>query len=383
MKRIYNICPYTYYRNEQFMKDCVLLPYSFSKLYDIQTVIVTAKKEEFIYHKLLPGLIIDIAPAAETPKKWTEFACDYIRKNYRLIDMLFCFGSYETNQAIIPLYKSLRPEGRVILKLDINSGWADRLSLSIPELRAMYENCDLITCESKRMKKLLSEKWPYRIEYVVNGYLDDITPIPHIAYKDKENTILTVGRLGIREKANHILVEAFIRCADRYPKWKLKLVGSIEAGFADYMDNVYKSYPHLKDRIILTGKILDKQILNEEYKRAKIFALTSIVEGGTPNVFSEAARNGCYMISSDIDAADEMTNWGRCGKKFKINDIDGLVQIFDEVLDDGFEPMMNKTCDNIQNYHRRYFDYKVMARKLMHLLKLSKMDQRKEGDGQL
>ena len=198
MKRIYNISPYTYYSNEQFMKDCVLLPYTFSKIFDIQTVIVTAKKEEFTYLGFLPGLVVDIVPATETPKQWVEFACDYVRRHYHLIDILFCFGSYETNQHIIPLYKSLRPEGKVILKLDINSDWADRLSLAIPELRAMYENCDLITCETKRRKRFLSEKWPYRIEYIVNGYMEDITPLQHISYEDKENIILTVGRLGTK-----------------------------------------------------------------------------------------------------------------------------------------------------------------------------------------
>jgi glycosyltransferase involved in cell wall biosynthesis len=362
------------------MKDCILIPYTFSRLYDIQTVIVTAKREEFIYLSNLPGLMVDIAPAAETARQWTEFACEYVRQNYSIIDILFCFGSYETNQRIIPLYKSLRPDGRVILKLDINSGWADRLSLSIPELRVMYENCDIITCESKRMKRLLSKKWPYRIEYVVNGYLEDISPLKYVPYDDKENVIITVGRIGTQQKANHILVEAFARCADRYPKWRLKLIGSIEADFKEYMNEFYKTYPHLKDRVILTGKILDKQILNEEYRRAKIFALTSTYEGGSPNVFSEAARNGCYMISSDIDAADEMTNWGKCGRKFAINDTEGLVKIFEEVLDDSFSSVMNKACDLIQEYHRRYFDYKKMVRKLMHLLALEEQGSRKEGE---
>lgn len=370
MKCIYNICPYTYYRNEQFMKDCILLPYTFSKIGDFQTIIVTAQNEEYTYLSLLPGLKLEIAPATRTSIQWIEFACSYVRQNYDKIDILFCFGSYDTNQKIIPLYKSLRPDGKVILKLDINSSWADRLSLNIPDLRKMYENSDLITCESKRMKKFLSEKWPYRIEYVPNGYLVDVSPYDPVSYHRKENTILTVGKLGSKAKANHILLEAFARCAERYPDWKVRLVGSIEPEFNQYIKEYYQTYPNLASRVLFTGKIVDKQQLNDEYRKAKIFVMTSISEGGTPNVFSEAARNGCYMISSEIDAADEMTNWGRCGKKFPVNSAEGLVNIFNEVLEEEYEPIMRVSCEVIQDYQRKYFDYRKMAKKLLHLLML-------------
>ena len=47
-------------------------------------------------------------------------------------------------KGLSPYIKSF-VRGKVILKLDINSGWADKLSLAIPQLREMYENCDLIT----------------------------------------------------------------------------------------------------------------------------------------------------------------------------------------------------------------------------------------------
>jgi GalNAc-alpha-(1->4)-GalNAc-alpha-(1->3)-diNAcBac-PP-undecaprenol alpha-1,4-N-acetyl-D-galactosaminyltransferase len=371
MKQIYSICPYTYYRNEQFMKDCILLPYTFSKIEDFQTVIVTAQKEEYTYLELLPGLITEIVPPVSSSEQWVDFACSYIRQNYNKIDILFCFGSYVTNQKIIPLYKSLHPKGKVILKLDINSGWADRLSLSIPDLRRMYDNCDLITCESKCMKKLLSEKWPYRIEYVTNGYLEDVSPLHSVDYNQKEKTILTVGRLGSKVKANHILLEAFAKCAETYSDWKIKLVGSIEPEFQHYIEDYYRKHPELSSRVIFTGKISNKEQLNEEYRKAKIFAMTSVSEGGTPNVFSEAARNGCYIVSSEIDAVDEMTYWGQCGKSFPINDLEGLIRIFEEILDKNYEPIMRQSCEVIQEYHRRYFDFKRMAKKLLHLLSLS------------
>lgn len=371
MKRIYNICPYTCYRNEQFLKDCILIPYTFSKLYDFETVIVTAQREEYTYFDLLPGLLTEIVPAVESMEQWIEFICNYIKNNYQKIDILFCFGSYDSNCNIVPLYKSLRSDGKVILKLDINSGWADRLSMHNSGLRVMYENCDLITCESKKMKKLLSGKWPYRIEYIVNGYLEDVLKVLPVSYEEKEKIILTVGRIGSQQKANDVLLEAFAKCAGRYSEWKLRLAGSIEPEFRSYIEEFFLRYPKLKNRIYFTGKITDRELLNEEYKRAKIFALTSLTEGGTPNVFVEAARHGCYMISSDVDAADEITNWGKCGKKFLTGDIEGLVRILDEVMEEDFEPVLKQSFCEVKEYCRRYYDYKKMVRKMMHLLQIA------------
>lgn len=374
MKTIFNICPYIYYRNEQFMKDCILIPYAFYKTYGLQATIVTAQKEEYTYLKLLPGLVTEIVPPTETLKQWGDFACDYIINNYHKIDILFCFGSYDTNCRIISEYKRLRSDGKVILKLDMNSNWADKLDLNRVELRKMYENCELITCESKRVKKFLSRKWPYKIEYVVNGYLEGIFHYFRAVYEEKEDIILTVGRIGIKEKANHILVEAFIKCANKFPQWNLRLVGSVEPSFQEYMKQIYTKYPEMRDRIQLTGKITDKERLNEEYKRAKIFALTSVGEGGTPNVFAEAALNGCFMVTSDIDAADEFTNWGKCGRRFPVNDVEGLVEIFEEILNDDFKPILNQSFYEIQEYCRRYFNYTIIVRKLMHLLKLKEIE---------
>lgn len=55
-----------------------------------------------------------------------------------------------------------------------------------------------------------------------------------------------------------------------------------------------------------------------------IFALTSDIEGGTPNVAAEAFFGGCYIITSAIDAAEDMTMGGHYGDIYPIGDIDAL-----------------------------------------------------------
>lgn len=364
---IYNFSPYIFYRNEQLMKDCCLIPYMFHKCFGYRSVIVTAKKEEYTYLNLLKGLEMDILNTPKDINEWVKICCDYISENYKKIDVMFCFGAYPSYCHMVPLYKKLRPDGKVILKLDANIYWVDRIPFQTEEYKNFLDNCDVITAESKKIKKYLSKKWPYKIDYVPNGSVN-FSPRKRTEYFEKENIILTVGRIGAQQKANEILMEAFKLVADQLPSWKVKLIGSIEDSFKPYIEEFFMKYPGLKDKIIFTGKILDKDVLENEYRKAKIFVLTSILEG-SPNVCVEAARNGCYIICSDIDAAGEATNFGKCGKIFEINNIKQLSEILLEVCND--ESYFARGCYDIQEYHDRFFDYEKIVYKLEHLLNIS------------
>lgn len=365
---IYNFSPYIYYRNEQLMKDCCLIPYMFHKCLAYRAVIVTAKKEEYTYLDLVKGLELEILDTPKDINEWVEMCCNYITDNYEKIDVLFCFGAYPAYCIMVPHYKKLRPDGKVILKLDANIYWMDRIPFQNEEYKQFLGNCDVITVESKKIKKHLSKKWPYKIDYVPNGSFS-ILPRKRTEYIEKENIILTVGRIGIEQKANDILMEAFRLVADQLPTWKVKLVGGINESFKTYIEDFFAKNPHLKDRIIFTGKIIDKSILENEYKKAKIFALTSIVEGGTPNVWVEAARNGCYMICSNIDAADDATNNEKCGKIFEKSNIAQLAEILVKVCND--ESYFARGCYDIQEYQEMFFDYEKIVYKLSHLINIS------------
>jgi len=370
-KGIYNFSPYIYYRNEQLMKDCCLIPYMFHKYFGYRTVIVTAQKEEYTYQQLLSGLELEILKTPQELNEWVGMCCEYISVHYQKIDVMFCFGAYESHIAMVRRYKQLRPDGKVILKLDANIYWEDRIPFRDVKYEEFLSHCNVITVESKKMKQHLSRKWPYRIDYVPNASVD-FTPRKRVEYSEKENTILTVGRIGTRQKSNETLMESFRLIADSIPEWKVKLVGGIEETFKPYIEDFFNKSPHLRERIIFTGKILDKNILENEYRRAKIFALTSELEGGTPNVWVEAARNGCYIVCSEIDAVDDATNWGQCGKSFEVNNVRQLSNILLEICKD--ERYFARGCYDIQEYQDRFFNYEKIVHKLEHLVNLSPGD---------
>lgn len=366
-KSIYNFCPYIYYSNDQILKDCCLVPYMFYRTMSYRPVIVTACSGNYSNMAAVPGLELEFLPKPEAEgdklncEEWIQSCCHYLSEHYQEIDVLFCFGTYPLYTRLVPLYKQLRPDGRVLLKLDANLAWTEKIEFTDRRYAGFLQACDVITCESKKIKKYLSRKWPMQIDYMVNGTPDFIKK-DSVPYEDKENVILTVCRLGTEQKATDVLLNAFRKVADKLPDWKLKLVGSVEPSFKPYISMYFARNPELLNRVVFTGRIEDKEKLELEYRKAKIFALTSKYEGGTPNVWAEAARNNCYMVCSDIDASGEATGFGECGRVFEIGNVNQLADIFLEVCQDDYS--LEEGGRKAREFHDHFFLYEKAVYKL-------------------
>jgi GalNAc-alpha-(1->4)-GalNAc-alpha-(1->3)-diNAcBac-PP-undecaprenol alpha-1,4-N-acetyl-D-galactosaminyltransferase len=113
---------------------------------------------------------------------------------------------------------------------------------------------------------------------------------------DKENIILTVGRL-IPTKHIDELIEIY-RAIDN-KDWKLVVVGgnSKNLNLLEEYKELVKEFK-LEDRIHLVGS---KPNVADYYKKSKIFAFTSSSEG-FPNVIGEAMSYGLPVIAYDCTA---------------------------------------------------------------------------------
>lgn len=48
-------------------------------------------------------------------------------------------------------------------------------------------------------------------------------------YKEKDSyNIITVGRVEREQKRTHLLVEAFIKVADKFPNWNVEIYGDLK-----------------------------------------------------------------------------------------------------------------------------------------------------------
>lgn len=343
------------WNNQQLMKGIGLTMWLLAKNHGFRSVMVGNKcSENYPYLSQMPELELEFLP-----KKRLMERLIYIDANAAGIDLLVCYGAYPHYVPIVEFYKQVRPDGKVYLASDMNTRWAKKIPHEHPLYKKFLERCDLISVTNTTVQKYLQKNWQVPAELIRNGFynftgksFDDV---------QKENIILTVGRIGTRQKQNQILLEAFAAVADKLPDWTLRLVGEISEEFKSYIQAYFLSQPKLRGRVIFTGLIEDKAKLLEEYKRAKIFCLTSKFEG-TPNAATEALISGCYVITSEIDAANDIIDKGRCGKVFPIGDSARLSKLLKEICRD--EKLLLKGGQHAAAYARAEFDAEKITAKL-------------------
>lgn len=347
--------------NPQITKNCGMLLYLFHKLYGDRAVMVGGD-ENVSYTSLAEVSGVEMV-CLPNPKK--EACVDYIRKHSDEIDLLILHGTFAFFYPLVEIYKRLRPDGKVYLETDANSHWIDRIPIT-EEFCHFLSQCDVVGASCRKIQRWLGVKWPHRIDYIPNGFYDFQGVYREPDFAQKEDLIITVGRLGTRQKRSEDLLEAFALVADKFPTWKLALIGNQTSEFIVWVKNFLAANPFLQGRVIMPGMITEKKELYEWYRRAKIFALTSALEGGTPNVIAEALYAGDYIVTSDIDGAGDATDSGRCGMVYPCGDIAALADCFGRLLSS--PKLLVAGGAHAIEHGKQNFDFEKLARRLRYLL---------------
>ncbi|MFT8394274.1 MAG: glycosyltransferase [Liquorilactobacillus ghanensis] len=353
-----------HWKDVELTKDCGVVPYLLHKKYGYQAVMVTTKDDNETYSSLIekvPGIQIDYLADS---KNFIEAQMRYLKENYAKIDLLLLRGPYTAYFGFLRLYRKLRPDGKVYIALDANSLWMDRIDWQAADFQLFLSQCDVIATSSRVMQHYLSIKWPFKIEYIPNGFYNFADIDLHVDFKKKYNTILTVGRIGTIQKNNQLLLDTFATIADQLPTWNVRLVGPIQPEFENYLRQYFMKFPALKKRIVMVGELNSKADLMKEYQQAKIFTLTSQVEGGTPNVIAESLFGGCYQVLTNFDAASEAIDQGNCGVVVK--DQTDLAQQLLNLCQDS--ECLLKGQEAAIAFARRNYDFNQIIQRLHYLL---------------
>ena len=352
--------PHQGWNNQQLTKNCGLVPYLFHKLWGWHAVMVGKRNGAYPAVADVLGMDLDLLESSSM-----EEQIAYVDAHARDMDVLALHGVYPTYFPVVARYRELRPDGRIYLETDANSYFEDRMPQT-PELLWFLSQCNVIGASCRRMQEWLSTKWPFRIDYLPNGFYDlkGVYRTPDAAAK--EDVILTVGRLGTEQKRTEDLLQAFALIAGQLPSWRLRLVGNIDPRFELFRKAFFEQHPKLVARIEFPGAIQEKAALLAEYRRAKIFALPSGLEGGTPNVVAEALFSGCYMIVSDFDAYDDAIAGGACGMHHAIGDIKALAACLAKACAD--PALIARGGREALLYGREHFHFVKIVRRLRYLL---------------
>jgi glycosyltransferase involved in cell wall biosynthesis len=233
------------------------------------------------------------------------------------------------------LYKALNKKGLLYIKSDGKMGeWPllgyynsiflkeqKKIQTSIKKYlyRAFLENIELITVETNigftkfHTQNLLSIDLKNKVRLLFNGFDKDQFDqysIKKKNFSEKENIIITVGRLGTYPKNTEMLLRAAEHI--EFKDWKIVLIGPIEKSENDFqksIDDFYFKNPSLKDHVFFAGPIYDKKKLWEWYNKAKVFVLTSIYES-FGIVLTEALFFKNYIVSTDVGSASDLLKMG-------------------------------------------------------------------------
>ena len=272
----------------------------------------------------------------------------YLKENARDIAILHLFHFTKETIYYGLHYLKYHPKGKLYIKMDVyNEMLEEGIRFSKKPLfnwfhqqkaKQLFKKITIVSAENPISLKLLKEKYPQlqnKAILVPNGINDEFLknhfPSPK-PFTQKENIILSVGRIGAKDKNYEMLLNSFVKLAPTH--WKLFLVGPIANEFEKKVSVAIQHHPQLKDQIVLTGAIDDRVTLYEYYNRSKIFCLSSPFES-FGIAFVEAMYFGNYIIGTHgMSSFDYISNNMELGSKVPINNEKELTEQFKKLIDD-------------------------------------------------
>ena len=333
-----------------FQKDVILTPYYLTKFLEC--------KGDFYYGSN--------SGTVELPKEFRNLTLhDLHTKNSSFKLFLKLFIIIVRNHRDM---KCLNKKSKVWIAADLNQNNAEQLVshefvfssgilglLKRKFIDMVFHKVDIYSMETMQYYRMfeplfLKKRWK-SLAYFPCSWDEDGIPI---GAKEKENIIITCGRLGTYQKNTEMLLKALINVDLK--DWKVYLIGPMTDDFSlanenktfkEYVGSYFKKYPHLKDKVIFTGPIFDTQVLFEYFRKAKIFVLTSRYEG-FGNVLAHARWNSNYIISTDVGGACDMTDNWKYGSKVEQDDALGLAFLLqDTIFNSKYKPLSGEFSKKI------------------------------------
>lgn len=373
---------FTETENFHLVKDVGQLPYFMYKTegYDATLISYQNNVEYPFIDQEVNGLKLNFIPNKGRFLYFELGVLYYLFNHSKSIAVLNLFHFKKDHILYLLIYKLVNPKGKAYIKLDMdilffknyNAFLFSNYRIKNLILKALtswiFKLTDLFSVETDQAKDYLLNIYPElqnKLICIPNGvdnlYLDKEIPIK--AFQEKENIILTVGRIGTEQKNTELLLDA-LKITD-LKDWKVYILGPIEKSFKKYIADFYKEYPQLENKVIFTGNITDRKELFDWYNRSKIFCLSSRYEG-FPIAFPEALYFGNYLISSPVSSAEHITSNGKYGTVARAD-----AHEFSKAIQNSIEPgfLSSQRYEEIRRFSKDNFTWPGIVKKLADQIK--------------
>lgn len=352
--------------NVHLIKDVGMIAYKLNKLYGYDSFLASYKNGEYDYlNNAVKGLKQEFIKKDYSNLKNIYL---YLKENSSKIDVLQIFHVTFNSVFYAALYKFFNKGGTIFLKLDCTSVLLDKIK-NMSFMRRLFFNfylkrVDIIAVEQKKLydplKKLLKNNGE-KLVHIPNGIDFDMDCFKsEVNFSDKENIILSVGRIGSTEKSHDLLMNGFKNINKNLrDQWKLVFVGPIEEDFKKTIDEFYRENEELKDRVIFKGAVYDREELYSEYRKAKIFCLTSNFES-VGIALIEAVALGDAIVSTKVGIASEIEAYGGA-VTVPVGDEKGITKALNKLM---LSDNLEEISKNAEKMCREEYNWNTIARKL-------------------
>ncbi len=341
-----------------FGKDVFMVIYHLKQLYNLPAEIIYQGKFKKDIPDEYKGVRLKGVEKFLSYKITSLYTIFYLLSEAQKTNLLVRFHHTPITIFLVILYKFLNKNGKTYVKLDMSEddipSKTRTVSLTSPLsffkqiiYRKYFDSLNMATCEThdvfNELKKYSYYGYSYgsKLKLMPNGFdedkISDLGIIDNM-YSEKENLIITVGRIGSYQKNTEFLLNA-LQNVD-LKDWKVVCIGPVETAFYEFLNNYFSQNPNLKNKIVFKGAIKDKRELWEYYNRAKIFVLTSRFEG-YPLVFTEARRFNNFIISTPLSAAKDVIHDMGNGVLINHEDVSGLQTLLNDIIENKYNIIIN------------------------------------------
>lgn len=184
---------------------------------------------------------------------------------------------------------------------------------------------------------LLAKKW----QALFNELYSDIkTPttvlynacemVPKVPFEEKEKIIIMAAYFN-DNKAPDLLLKAWKKIKDKYPDWRVFMLGNGEVERFRQM----ATEMGLKDSVTFTGYITGRE---KEYyfRKASIYCMCSYEEG-FPMTVLEAWAHGICVVTTPVGGLPDVLEDGKNALVFEFGDGDGLSQRISFLIENNYK----------------------------------------------
>jgi len=360
-------------KREHLTKDVGLLPFYMGKQ-GYQTTLLTTGQgvEEVDRPEEVQNLNLEILPDHGKHFFLEKSFINYLEEHAAEIDILHLFHFNRDTILYGLKYKKKNPGGFLYVKLDAYNQHLSRRKVFSKHpvkdfylkirARKFHKTLDLLTVENADGLKIAQQtypEWKDKLHYLPNGCNDLYLESLEINESEKENIILSVGRLGSPDKNYELLLDA-LEYID-IPDWKLRIIGPISDSFSELIKARREANPGLFQRVEFVGEMTNREALYKEYNRARVFFLPSKFES-FGIAFAEALYFGNVVVGhTGMAAFNDLSANGKNGEYFENNNPESLAASLKSATQKSSKPGIE---NEIRQHTKKNFYWSSLARRL-------------------